>query len=105
MRNKNDDRFCKETFFEKMNKGLDVDCDMLCRGFYAELKGRNHAEICGVKRILSYTDTALLFITSDGVFSLKGNRLYCASYNRGAVIVEGDIISMGFDNGGKDGTA
>ena len=105
MRDKKGDSFCKVTFFEKMNKGLDVDCDMLCRGFYAELKGRNHAEICGVKRILSYTDTELSFVTPDGVFSLKGNRLYCASYNRGAVIVEGNITSMGFKDGGKDGTA
>ena len=103
MKDKNSDKYCKPTFFEKLNKGLDIDCDMLCRGFCAELKGRNHAEICGVKRILSYIDTELSFVTSDGIFVLKGSRLYCASYRRGAVIVEGDIRSMGFDNGGDDG--
>ena len=102
MKNKNN-QYCRPTFFEKINKGLDIDCDMLCRGFYVELKGRNHAEICGVKRILSYTDTVLSFVTTDGIFLINGNRLYCASYRRGAVIVEGDIKSMGFDNGGRNG--
>ena len=103
MKKINEDNCCRPSFFEKMNKGLDIDCDMLCRGFCAELKGRNHAEICGVKRILLYTNTELSFVTSEGIFALKGKRLYCASYKRGAVIVEGEILSMGFDNGGNNG--
>ena len=105
MKDTNNENYCRPSLFEKLNKGLDVDCDMLCRGFCAELRGRNHAEICGVRRILLYTDTELSFVTSDGIFALKGNRLYCASYKRGAVIVEGDILSMGFDRGESHGNA
>lgn len=103
MKKINKEKSCRAGIFERMNKGLDIDCDMLCRGFCIELKGRNHAEICGVKRILAYTDTEVAFVTSDGVFTVKGNRLYCASYKRGAVIVEGDISLLGFDNGGGNG--
>ena len=103
MKNTNKDKSCRPTIFEKMSKGLDVDCDMLCRGFCVELKGRNHAEICGVKRILVYTETEVSFVTSDGIFAIKGMRLYCSSYKRGAVIVEGNIRTMGFDNGGENG--
>jgi len=95
----------KSGLLEKMSKQLDVDCDMLCRGFSAELKGRNRAEICGVKRILTYTDSEVSFVTSDGVFCIKGARLYCASYKRGAVVVEGAIASLGFENGGKNGAS
>lgn len=88
---------------ERMSKGLDIDCDMLCRGFCAELRGRNRVEICGVRRILTYTDTEVSFVTSEGIFTVSGKRLYCASYKRGAVIVEGCIISLCFDNGGENG--
>lgn len=105
MKDTNRENACRPSLFEKMSKGLDVDCDMMCKGFCAELKGHNHAEICGVKRILSYTDTEVSFVTADGVFSVKGKRLYCASYKRGAVIVEGDVCLMGFDNGGVNGNS
>lgn len=91
--------------FERMSKSLDIDGDMICRGFSVELKGKNHVEICGVRRILTYADNEVSFVTSDGIFFVCGKRLYCVSYKRGAVIVEGEICHMGFDNGGKNGTA
>ena len=89
-------------FFESLTKGLDIDADMLCRGFSAELKGRNRAELCGVKRILTYSDSLVSFVTSDGVFSVCGERLDCISFKRGAVIVEGNILKMGFCLGGDN---
>ena len=88
-------------FFEAMTKGLDIDADMLCRGFSAELKGKNRAELCGIKRILVYTDTLVSFVTADGVFFVRGERLDCISFKRGAVIVEGNIMDMGFGLGGE----
>lgn len=87
---------------EGVTKGLDIDADMLCRGFSAELKGKNRAELCGIKRILAYSDTLVSFVTADGVFMVLGRRLDCISFKRGAVIVEGEIVSMGFDCGGKN---
>lgn len=103
MKDTSNEKNCRMGMFERMSKGLDIDCDMLCRGFCVEMRGRNHAEICGVKRILTYTDTEVAFVTSDGIFAVRGKRLYCASYKRGAVIVEGDICLLGFDNGGENG--
>lgn len=89
--------------FERMCKGLDIDADMLCRGFFVTLRGKNHAEICGVRRILVYTDERLSFVTADGMFDVSGRRLCCAAYKSGAVIVEGEITQMGFVDGVKDG--
>ena len=90
-------------FLERLNKGLDIDCDMLCRGFSLQLKGRNHAEICGVRRILTYTENKISFVTSEGVLFAEGNRLCCVSYKRGAIIVEGQITAIGFECGGHNG--
>ena len=95
----------RESFFEKINKGLDIDCDMLCRGFSAELRGKSRAEICGVRRIFTYTDTEICFVTSEGIFSVFGHRLFCISYKRGAVIVEGEILCMGFEQMGGERNA
>ena len=89
-------------FLEGVTKGLDIDADMLCRGFSAEIKGKNRAELCGIKRILVYTDTLVSFVTADGVFGVCGKRLDCISFKRGAVIVEGEIASMGFELGGRN---
>lgn len=89
-------------FFEGITKGLDIDADMLCRGFCAEMKGKNRVELCGVKRILVYTDTLISFVTADGIFCVCGKRLDCISFKRGAVIVEGEIVGMGFELGGKN---
>ena len=100
MKEKNRDR---AGLFERMCKGLDIDADMLCRGFCVTLKGKHHAEICGTKRILEYTEERLSFITVDGVFLIWGKRLFCAAYKRGVVIVEGEILGMGFEGGGADG--
>lgn len=100
MKKINSEKNDRPGFFEKMNKTFDVDCDMLCNGFCTEWKGRNHAEICGVKRILLYTDTEVSFVTSDGIFSVSGARLCCTAYKCNVVIVEGNIKSMYFDDGG-----
>ena len=89
--------------FERLNKGLDIDCDMLCRGFSLQLNGRNHAEICGVRRILIYTENKISFVTLEGVFFIEGNRLCCVSYKRGAILVEGHITDLGFECGGQNG--
>lgn len=96
---KNNQR-CRASFFESVTKGLDIDADMICRGFCAELKGKNRAEIGGVRRILTYSDRLVSFVTADGIFSVCGARLDCISFKRGAVIVEGEISAMGFDFGG-----
>ncbi len=90
--------------FERINRRLDIDCDMLCRGFCAELRGKNHAEICGVRRIFTYTDTQISFVTADGIFSVRGQRLCCVSYKRGAIIVEGNIVGMSFEQEENNGT-
>ena len=99
MKNKKNEKnkLCKPSFFESVSKGLDIDADMICRGFCAELRGKHRVELCGVKRIFTYSDILISFVTADGIFSVRGARLHCASFKRGAVIVEGDICSMGFE--------
>ena len=99
MKNKKNEKnkTCKPSFFESVSKGLDIDADMICRGFCAELRGKHRVELCGVKRIFTYSDVLISFVTADGIFSVRGVRLHCASFKRGAVIVEGEIFDMGFD--------
>ena len=82
---------------ERLGKALDVDCDMLCRGFSAELKGKNRAVLYGIKRIISYREEEMTFACADGVFFVRGSRLCCTVFKRGSVIVEGDIGRMGFE--------
>ena len=105
MKNKKNerDKNCKPSFFEAVSKGLDIDADMICRGFCAELKGKHRVEVCGVKRIFTYSDVLISFVTAEGIFSVRGARLHCASFKRGAVIVEGAIYGMGFDGEGENG--
>ena len=65
--------------------------------------GKYRAEVCGVKRIMEYSDKRLTFVTADGTFFICGNRLYCSAYKNKAVIVEGEIEKMGFDMGDENG--
>ncbi|MBQ7294523.1 MAG: YabP/YqfC family sporulation protein [Clostridia bacterium] len=95
----------KRGFFERLNTGLDIDCDMLLRGFRAELRGKKRAEIAGVKRIYIYTREKISFVTFEGIFSIVGKDLSCSSLKCGSATVEGDVLGMGFDDGGKNGNS
>lgn len=97
MKMKGEEKQGKGGFFERINKALDIDADMLCRGFGLLLKGKYHAEVCGVRRIIEYSDERLSFVTADGTFFICGHRLYCSAYKNKAVIVEGEIEQMGFE--------
>ena len=103
MKIKGEEKQGKAGFFERISKSLDIDADMLFGGFGVSLKGKYRAEVCGVKRIMEYSDKRLTFVTADGTFFICGNRLYCSAYKNKAVIVEGEIEKMGFDMGDENG--
>ena len=96
------EKACKKSFFERLNIGLDIDCDMILKGFYAELRGKKRAEINGVRRIYVYTEEKISFVTFDGIFSVVGKGLRCSSLKCGSAVVEGNVIGFGFDNGGEN---
>ena len=91
-------------FFERINSGLDIDCDMLVKGFMVEWRGKKRVEISGVKRIFVYTENNISFVTPDGIFCVTGRNLKCSSFKCRTAVVEGDINSLGFENGGENGT-
>ena len=102
MSKKNNSAKERAGFMERIGRELDIDCDMICRGFGVEMRGRTRAEICGARRILIYTDSQISFVTPEGIFSVLGKHLSCVSYKRGTVIVEGRLTHMGFEIGEND---
>ncbi len=94
MKNKKKD---KAGFLEKINKSLDVDASLLCRGFLAELRGKYRIELCGVKKILSYGEGEMVLNTVEGVLYVYGRRLSSTSFKRNVIIIEGDIVAITFE--------
>ena len=86
----------KRLFWERIDRALDVDADMLQSGIRIELRGRTGVVIEGVRKILSYTDERVDLRLADGSVSVMGERLICVFYRRGEAAVKGRIIGICF---------
>lgn len=58
------------------------------------LRGTREAEICGCRGILLYGTQRIRLLMHGGVLELCGSELYCASYYRGAVRIDGCVRSV-----------
>lgn len=86
----------KVSVLEKLNKSLDIDASLICRGFSAELRGKYRVDLCGVKRIISYSEEEISLNTVEGVLYIRGKRLSATSFKRNVIIIEGDIVTLSF---------
>ena len=82
---------------ERASRVLDVPADVFPKTVSTYMRGSCCAEILGSGLIICYTDKEIRLDTPEGELCIKGERLFCSSYRRGAVTVQGKINSIGFE--------
>ena len=89
---------------QRICQALDMPPEILPGLSSVEIHGRSLVKIQGAGAILLYSPEEIrISLRSKGEYvSVKGFSLYCASYNMGAVGVEGRICSVSFEED-KDG--
>ena len=86
---------------ERLCRLLDIPTDTLPFGYSIELQGRALLKLRGGGKILLYTQEEIRIALPKSkkcVLSVKGSGLSCASYNRGALGIEGRISSVSFES-------
>lgn len=96
MKSESENKRRKVPLFEKIEKRIELDADMMRSGEWIEIRGRNRAEIGGVRRILSYSDTCIQLTLKQGVLSVNGRDLECVLYRNCEVAIEGHIDTVSF---------
>ena len=91
----------KPRMSERLCRSLDIQPDILPHGTLVELRGRCSVTLRGCGRVTEYTDKLIGFSTHDGVLYVRGHRLSCSSYCKGAAVVDGLIDSVEFEEAGK----
>ena len=97
MRKKQREAGERRPFLENLSKRFEVDADMIGSGNRVEIRGRSRVEIGGVKKILSYTDDAVVLALANGTITVQGERLECVFYRQREAAVEGKIGGVFFD--------
>ena len=93
------DRACekKESVRERLTRRLDLLPDLLGEGSLVEIRGRGALTVRGGGRILRYTPEEIRISMPRCVLSIRGERLTCTSYYRGAVGIDGTIFGVVFE--------
>ena len=81
---------------ERICKSLDLQPDILERDNLIEIRGRNKITVRGKCRILSYSPDSVRLKTQDGELNIIGKRLFCSSYSRGSIEIDGLISDLSF---------
>ncbi len=87
----------RSDIWERIGKRFEVDADMIRCGERIEIRGQSRAEVSGVRRIVSYTDTRVVLLLNRGMVSVEGENLECVFYRRGEAGVEGKLRAVRFD--------
>ena len=82
---------------ERLCHALDIKPDIFLGETLIELRGRNSLTVRGGGGITAYGDKEIRFKLKKGELSVRGERLACASFERGAAVVDGNIFSMSFE--------
>ena len=85
---------------EKLCRYLDITPDGYSDDGMIELRGRNYMMIHGRGKILSYTPEEIRIKLKGDCLTVRGKRLYCASFYKDSVGIEGLICNVSF--GGED---
>lgn len=92
VRNAND----REGLRERLWRTLDIPPDLPMGGSVVEIRGQNALCVRGSGRILCYTETEVCVALYRCVLVIRGRRLVCTAYHRGALSVDGCIESVSF---------
>lgn len=86
----------KESLKEKLSRVLDIPSDVFPGTVSVYMRGRNCLEILGSGRMVCYNKNEIRLLTREGALVIKGERLFCSTYRKGAVNVRGKIASIEF---------
>ena len=81
---------------ERLSRSLDIPPDLFVGGSLIEIRGQNAVSVRGGGRILCYTEEEIRIALRTCVISVRGKRLICTSYCRGAIGIDGQIESVCF---------
>ena len=87
----------KISFAEKINKTLDISPDILPHGTLVSIRGTNSMSVNGSIGISLYTPNEIRLSIHNGMLSIKGERLVCASYHAEEIRIDGKIASVSFE--------
>ncbi len=88
-------------FKERLCHTLDIQPDIFPRGTFVEIRGRNSVTVKGGGRITLYTEEEIRLVLGEGELCVRGKRLCCSAYCRGATVIDGYVSSVDFE-GGKE---
>ena len=84
---------------ERLCHAFDIKPDIFFGETLIEMRGRNSLTVRGGGGITEYGDREIRFKLREGELSVKGERLSCASFEKGAAVLDGNIFSVSFEEG------
>lgn len=96
-----DKRAKKVPLGERLSRRLDIEPDVLLGGYQIEMRGRHRVKLCGARKILCYSDTAMRLRLGREVVTVEGARLECASFTHGVAVIVGRIDGVSFEGEGR----
>lgn len=97
MKNNKQNKRNGRSLTERICHSFDIHPDVLPAETLIELRGKNSVSIKGAGRVSVYTDTEVRLLSKNGDICVRGKRLFCSAYRRGAVTIDGKIESVGFE--------
>lgn len=84
---------------ERISRMLDISPEAFPHGHAIEILGRSLVKIRGGGSILLYTpeEIRIDLPRKNEYLAIRGDSLSCSSYNRGALGIEGNILSVSFE--------
>lgn len=81
---------------ERLCRALDIPPNTLPSTADVLIRGRNSVYIENGGRILAYTPECIEVRLPKGSVRIDGKRLVCAAYRRGALRIDGHVLSVSF---------
>ncbi len=82
---------------ERLCRALDLPPDVFPGESLVEIRGRGFLSVSGCRGILDYTPDEIRLSLRKGSLRVEGKRLICTSYLAGAVGIDGQILSVRFE--------
>ncbi|HIR36715.1 MAG TPA: YabP/YqfC family sporulation protein [Candidatus Faecimorpha stercoravium] len=79
---------------EKMVRALGLPEDVILRVPQIELTGRGHLRLDHYRSILEFQENRLVVSTSQGVFTIEGEKIHICFSKEGELDVEGHFTSV-----------
>lgn len=94
-------RKIRNLFSVRERRALVLPEEIYGGGPFIELRGRREVCVQGCRKILLCEPEAVRLSLRDGILSVQGRGLSCATYFAGAVSICGVICAVSFEDGGE----